>query len=70
MICFCCFWKQDFLQKQEYKTLEYNLTTTEVVMDNVTAFWEEVGTFLFLLVCSKHLNIFLPCEFEFHPGVK
>uniref|UniRef100_A0A452QV40 Cystic fibrosis transmembrane conductance regulator n=1 Tax=Ursus americanus TaxID=9643 RepID=A0A452QV40_URSAM len=32
---------QDFLQKQEYKTLEYNLTTTEVVMENVTAFWEE-----------------------------
>ncbi|XP_040858085.1 cystic fibrosis transmembrane conductance regulator [Ochotona curzoniae] len=32
---------QDFLQKQEYKTLEYNLTTTEVVMDNVTAYWEE-----------------------------
>ncbi|XP_006859377.1 PREDICTED: cystic fibrosis transmembrane conductance regulator [Chrysochloris asiatica] len=32
---------QDFLQKQEYKTLEYNLTTTDVVMDNVTAFWEE-----------------------------
>ncbi|XP_062957104.1 cystic fibrosis transmembrane conductance regulator [Cynocephalus volans] len=32
---------QDFLQKQEYKTLEYNLTTTEVVMESVTAFWEE-----------------------------
>uniref|UniRef100_A0A8B7TTM0 Cystic fibrosis transmembrane conductance regulator n=2 Tax=Castor canadensis TaxID=51338 RepID=A0A8B7TTM0_CASCN len=32
---------QDFLQKQEYKVLEYNLTTTEVVMENVTAFWEE-----------------------------
>ncbi|XP_077712138.1 cystic fibrosis transmembrane conductance regulator [Canis aureus] len=32
---------QDFLQKQEYKTLEYNLTTTEVMMENVTAFWEE-----------------------------
>ncbi|XP_012921222.1 cystic fibrosis transmembrane conductance regulator [Heterocephalus glaber] len=32
---------KDFLQKQEYKTLEYNLTTTEVVMENVTAFWEE-----------------------------
>ncbi|KAM6202279.1 cystic fibrosis transmembrane conductance regulator [Rhynchocyon petersi] len=32
---------QDFLQKQEYKTLEYNLTTTDVVMENVTAFWEE-----------------------------
>ncbi|KAM9216934.1 cystic fibrosis transmembrane conductance regulator [Dugong dugon] len=32
---------QDFLQKQEYKTLEYNLTTTDVSMENVTAFWEE-----------------------------
>ncbi|XP_066218646.1 cystic fibrosis transmembrane conductance regulator isoform X1 [Saccopteryx leptura] len=32
---------QDFLQKEEYKSLEYNLTTTEVVMKNVTAFWEE-----------------------------
>lgn len=32
---------QDFLQKQEYKTLEYNLTTTEVVMENATAYWEE-----------------------------
>nr|Q07E42.1 RecName: Full=Cystic fibrosis transmembrane conductance regulator; Short=CFTR; AltName: Full=ATP-binding cassette sub-family C member 7; AltName: Full=Channel conductance-controlling ATPase; AltName: Full=cAMP-dependent chloride channel [Dasypus novemcinctus]ABI93634.1 cystic fibrosis transmembrane conductance regulator, ATP-binding cassette (sub-family C, member 7) [Dasypus novemcinctus] len=32
---------QDFLQKQEYKSLEYNLTTTDVVMETVTAFWEE-----------------------------
>ncbi|XP_008835436.1 cystic fibrosis transmembrane conductance regulator, partial [Nannospalax galili] len=32
---------QDFLEKQEYKALEYNLTTTGVVMENVTAFWEE-----------------------------
>ncbi|XP_054420019.1 cystic fibrosis transmembrane conductance regulator [Pteronotus mesoamericanus] len=32
---------QDFLQKQEFKTLEYNLTTTEVVMENVTASWDE-----------------------------
>ncbi|XP_004677223.1 PREDICTED: cystic fibrosis transmembrane conductance regulator [Condylura cristata] len=32
---------QDFLQKQEYKTLEYNLTTTEVIMENATAYWEE-----------------------------
>ncbi|XP_072509056.1 cystic fibrosis transmembrane conductance regulator isoform X3 [Notamacropus eugenii] len=32
---------QDFLQKQEYKTLEYNLTTTDVMMENITAFWEE-----------------------------
>ncbi|XP_076972706.1 cystic fibrosis transmembrane conductance regulator isoform X2 [Tamandua tetradactyla] len=32
---------QDFLQKQEYKSLEYNLTTTDVMMENVTAFWEE-----------------------------
>lgn len=32
---------QDFLQKQEYKTLEYNLTTTEMEMENATAYWEE-----------------------------
>ncbi|XP_043823514.1 cystic fibrosis transmembrane conductance regulator [Dromiciops gliroides] len=32
---------QDFLQKEEYKTLEYNLTTTDVVMENITAFWDE-----------------------------
>ncbi|KAB0376141.1 hypothetical protein FD755_012784, partial [Muntiacus reevesi] len=38
---------QDFLQKQEYKTLEYNLTTTDVVMENVTAYWEEGFSKLF-----------------------
>ncbi|KAG9490170.1 hypothetical protein GDO78_005841 [Eleutherodactylus coqui] len=32
---------QDFLQKDEFKTLEYNLTTTEVVLENVTASWDE-----------------------------
>ncbi|MEE6480967.1 hypothetical protein FKM82_012720 [Ascaphus truei] len=32
---------QDFLQKEEYKSLEYNLTTTEVAMENVTASWDE-----------------------------
>ncbi|NWJ00706.1 CFTR regulator, partial [Crypturellus undulatus] len=32
---------QDFLLKEEYKTLEYNLTTTEVELDRVTAFWDE-----------------------------
>lgn len=32
---------QEFLQKEEYKTLEYNLTTTEVEMVNVTASWDE-----------------------------
>lgn len=32
---------QDFLQYQEYKILEYNLMTTGVIMENVTAFWEE-----------------------------
>uniref|UniRef100_A0A5F9CNK0 Cystic fibrosis transmembrane conductance regulator n=1 Tax=Oryctolagus cuniculus TaxID=9986 RepID=A0A5F9CNK0_RABIT len=40
---------QDFLQKQEYKTLEYNLTTTEVVMDNVTAFWEETSLLMMIM---------------------
>lgn len=37
--------------------MEYNLTTTEVVMENVTAFWEEVRIFC-LIVCSKHFSIF------------
>ncbi|KAL6034547.1 hypothetical protein STEG23_034985, partial [Scotinomys teguina] len=32
---------QDFLQNQEYKILEYNLMTTDVIMENVTAFWEK-----------------------------
>ncbi|EDM15127.1 rCG28062 [Rattus norvegicus] len=32
---------QDFLQTQEYKVLEYNLMFTGLVMENVTAFWEE-----------------------------
>ncbi|XP_066489763.1 cystic fibrosis transmembrane conductance regulator [Tiliqua scincoides] len=32
---------QDFLQKEEYKTLEYNLTTTGLELDKVTAYWDE-----------------------------
>ncbi|XP_030072284.1 cystic fibrosis transmembrane conductance regulator [Microcaecilia unicolor] len=32
---------QDFLLKEDYKSLEYNLTTTEVEMVNVTAYWDE-----------------------------
>uniref|UniRef100_A0A8C6DJ75 Cystic fibrosis transmembrane conductance regulator n=1 Tax=Moschus moschiferus TaxID=68415 RepID=A0A8C6DJ75_MOSMO len=40
---------QDFLQKQEYKTLEYNLTTTDVVMENVTAFWEETSLLMMIM---------------------
>nr|XP_025953117.1 cystic fibrosis transmembrane conductance regulator [Dromaius novaehollandiae] len=32
---------QDFLLKEEYKALEYNLTTTGVELDGVTAFWDE-----------------------------
>nr|ADB88766.1 cystic fibrosis transmembrane conductance regulator splice variant [Rattus norvegicus] len=36
----CCT-DMDFLQTQEYKVLEYNLMFTGLVMENVTAFWEE-----------------------------
>ncbi|XP_048405261.1 cystic fibrosis transmembrane conductance regulator isoform X2 [Stegostoma tigrinum] len=32
---------QDFLHKDEHKTVEYNLTTKEVEMVNVTASWDE-----------------------------
>ncbi|KAM6436506.1 cystic fibrosis transmembrane conductance regulator isoform 1-T1 [Liasis olivaceus] len=38
---------QDFLQKEEYKTLEYNLTTTGLELDKVTAFWDEGSGELF-----------------------
>lgn len=33
---------QEFLMKEEYKILEYNLTTTEVELVNVSASWDEV----------------------------
>ncbi|XP_039617337.1 cystic fibrosis transmembrane conductance regulator [Polypterus senegalus] len=32
---------EDFLKKDEYNVLEYNLTTTEIEMKNVTASWDE-----------------------------
>ncbi|XP_036373688.1 cystic fibrosis transmembrane conductance regulator-like [Megalops cyprinoides] len=32
---------QEYLTKEEYKVLEYNLTTTEVELINVTASWDE-----------------------------
>nr|AQM50075.1 cystic fibrosis transmembrane conductance regulator isoform a [Anguilla japonica] len=32
---------EDYLTKEEYKVLEYNLTTTEVELMNVTASWDE-----------------------------
>ncbi|KYO47578.1 cystic fibrosis transmembrane conductance regulator isoform B [Alligator mississippiensis] len=45
---------QDFLLKEEYKTLEYNLTTTGVELDKVTAFWDEgIGD---LFVTAKQEN--------------
>lgn len=33
---------QDFLMKEEYRVLEYNLTTTELELVNVSASWDEV----------------------------
>uniref|UniRef100_A0A8C8RK32 Cystic fibrosis transmembrane conductance regulator n=1 Tax=Pelusios castaneus TaxID=367368 RepID=A0A8C8RK32_9SAUR len=45
---------QDFLEKEEYKTLEYNLTTTGVELEKVTAFWDEgIGE---ILVNAKQGN--------------
>lgn len=35
---------QEFLLKEEYRVLEYNLTTTEVELVNVSASWDEVGS--------------------------
>ncbi|KAK1166934.1 cystic fibrosis transmembrane conductance regulator-like [Acipenser oxyrinchus oxyrinchus] len=34
---------EDFLKKDEYKALDYNLSATEVEMVNVTASWDEVS---------------------------
>lgn len=33
---------QDFLMKEEYSGLEYNLTTSELELVNVSASWDEV----------------------------
>lgn len=39
----CVFFSfQDFLLKEEYRALEYNLTTTVVELVNVSASWDEV----------------------------
>lgn len=40
---------QEFLMKEEYRVLEYNLTTTELELVNVSASWDEVCLFL----CEK-----------------
>uniref|UniRef100_A0A8C5F2H4 Cystic fibrosis transmembrane conductance regulator n=1 Tax=Gopherus evgoodei TaxID=1825980 RepID=A0A8C5F2H4_9SAUR len=40
---------QDFLQKEEYKTLEYNLTTTGVELEKVTAFWDETSLLMLIM---------------------
>lgn len=45
--CLCVFFfYQDFLLKEEYRALEYNLTTTEVELVNVSASWDEVCSHL------------------------
>lgn len=40
---------QEFLLKEEYRVLEYNLTTTEVELVNVSASWDEVRSSLILV---------------------
>lgn len=40
--------------KEEYKVLEYNLTTTELELVNVSASWDEV---CLALICGTSLNI-------------
>ncbi|XP_048356586.1 cystic fibrosis transmembrane conductance regulator [Sphaerodactylus townsendi] len=47
---------QDFLQKEEYKTLEYNLTTTGLELDKVTAFWDEGTGELYAKTKQEHHN--------------
>ncbi|XP_070611560.1 cystic fibrosis transmembrane conductance regulator isoform X2 [Erythrolamprus reginae] len=47
---------QDFLQKEEYKTLEYNLTTTGLELDKVTAFWDEESGEMFTKTKQENGN--------------
>ncbi|TRZ19234.1 hypothetical protein HGM15179_007907 [Zosterops borbonicus] len=47
---------QDFLLKKEYKALEYNLTTTGVELDKVTAFWDEGIGELFVKANQENNN--------------
>ncbi|ETE70047.1 Cystic fibrosis transmembrane conductance regulator, partial [Ophiophagus hannah] len=47
---------QDFLQKEEYKTLEYNLTTTGLELDKITAFWDEGSGEIFTKTKQEHSN--------------
>ncbi|XP_074861284.1 cystic fibrosis transmembrane conductance regulator [Carettochelys insculpta] len=48
---------QDFLQKEEYKTLEYNLTTTGVELEKVTAFWDEGIGEIFVKANQKNRKV-------------
>uniref|UniRef100_A0A8C3PNZ8 Cystic fibrosis transmembrane conductance regulator n=1 Tax=Calidris pygmaea TaxID=425635 RepID=A0A8C3PNZ8_9CHAR len=47
---------QDFLLKKEYKALEYNLTTTGLELDKVTAFWDEGIGELFVKANQENNN--------------
>lgn len=50
--------------KEEYRVLEYNLTTTEVELVNVSASWDEVRFFFFFLyVCQTPMKV-LQCNCE------
>uniref|UniRef100_A0A674NMH7 Cystic fibrosis transmembrane conductance regulator n=1 Tax=Takifugu rubripes TaxID=31033 RepID=A0A674NMH7_TAKRU len=40
---------EDFLLKEEYRVLEYNLTTTEVELVNVSASWDESSLLMMIL---------------------
>uniref|UniRef100_A0A8C7NAV9 Cystic fibrosis transmembrane conductance regulator n=1 Tax=Oncorhynchus kisutch TaxID=8019 RepID=A0A8C7NAV9_ONCKI len=58
---------EEYLCKEEYKVLEYNLTTTEVELVNVTASWDEVRvvsgrlffTNLYVTPVLKNISLYL-----------
>lgn len=45
---FFSFGFQEFLMKEEYRVLEYNLTTSELELVNVSASWDEVCPCLYV----------------------
>lgn len=48
---------QEFLLKEEYHVLEYNLTTTELELVNVSASWDEVGSPPYLFISHPQQSL-------------
>lgn len=48
---------QEFLMKEEYRVLEYNLTTTELELVNVSASWDEVCSYMCVKKIMRQITL-------------